>query len=172
MQTPTVSTCPKCAKQVSVPTGIDVAARVRCPWCRANYVLGDAIGWTPPALIVIEGEAAFEPPAEESHEAEEHNEAAAVATGLPKMSAVAALRPRPSKSVLRTLIEVVLGGLAGCLVAYYALALWFGPEFHRVGLPRLPLPFISRLTEPADKTGQKTETPPKDGQPADRSAAQ
>jgi hypothetical protein len=35
-------------------------------------------------------------------------------------------------------MEAVTGGVAGCLVAYYGLALYFGPEFPKFGFPQLP----------------------------------
>jgi hypothetical protein len=92
---------------------------------------------------------------------DEPNEAAAVAERVPATSAAAVLQRRRSKSALRILIEVVTGGLAGCLVAYYGLALWYGPEFHRV-LPELPLPMISRLTAPPAAGGPTPRKPPEE----------
>jgi hypothetical protein len=127
-----ISTCPNCRKQVAIPAGVDSAAEVRCPLCDAEYVLGEALALAPPELIPVRFE---------------ENEAAAVARQLPASSVAAQLRRRPSKPILRTVIEVVLGGLAGCLVAYYGLALCFGSNFDKY-LPKLPLPFISRLTAP------------------------
>ena len=84
---------------------------------------------------------------EDVDEEDRENEAAAVATGLPATSVSAHLRKRPSRSAWRTMLEVVTGGLAGCLAAYYGLALWFGPDLEK-HLPKLPLPFIAHLTAP------------------------
>ena len=69
----------------------------------------------------------------------EENEAAAVTAGQPRLAAMATVRGRrPPASPLKRLIEVLTGGLAGCLVAYYGLAIWYGPEFTKFGFPQLP----------------------------------
>jgi hypothetical protein len=105
------------------------------------------------------------PPAEPQEETtsrpdiDEGNEATAVAKLLPATSVSARLRARRSKSAVRTVLEVVLGGVAGCLVAYYALALWFRSDFDKY-LPELPLPFISRLTAPPTGDAHAKEKPP------------
>jgi hypothetical protein len=106
------------------------------------------------------------------HESERENEAAMAARQYPAVSAPARRR-RKSKSPLQTLVEVVLGGLAGCLVGYYALAFYFGPEFRDRGLPELPLPGISWLTasrpidEPTSRPPEKKpEKKPAKEQPA------
>jgi hypothetical protein len=156
-----ISTCPSCQKPVSIPSGVDSAARVHCPLCNCEYVLSEALALVPPELIPVVAEApvstsiadvAFEPPVDVDvpTRTDEPNEAAAVAERVPETSAAAVLQRRRSKSALRILTEVVTGGLAGCLFAYYGLALWYGPEFHRV-LPELPLPMISQLTAPPEK---------------------
>jgi hypothetical protein len=53
------------------------------------------------------------------------------------------------------------------VVAYYGLAIYFGPQFHRVGLPKLPLPFISWITAPPAQGGAAAqpaaEEPPPQG---------
>jgi len=65
------------------------------------------------------------------------------------------------------MIEVVVGGVAGCLVAYYALAFYYGPEFGvKGGLPKLPLPGIEWITAPRMAPDQ-----PKD-KPADKKPAE
>ncbi len=91
--------------------------------------------------------------------ADQENEAAAVARGLPASSVSAHLRKRPSRSAWRTALEVVTGGLAGCLVAYYGLAWWFGPDLDE-HLPKLPLPGISRLTAPPAVANPPAQQPP------------
>ena len=48
-----ISSCPRCAQQVTLPMGISTAARVRCPLCRAEYALADALVNMPPILEVI-----------------------------------------------------------------------------------------------------------------------
>ena len=167
----TISTCPSCRKQVTIPAGVDTAAEVRCPLCDAKYALGTALAMAPPELIPVVPAAAVGSASAAEHTApppdvDEENEAASVAARLPATSVVAGLRARRSKSAVRTIMEVVLGGLAGCLVAYYTLALWFRSDFDKY-LPKLPLPFISRLTEPPAGDGHATQRPPLE-KPVDR----
>jgi len=173
-----ISACPRCRKQVSIPPGMDSAAAVRCPLCEAEYALSESLALAPPELIPVVSAAAWAPSATgketaiESGTREEEvergidggNEAAAVAERFPAMPAAARLRSHNQKSGLHVLIEVVAGGLAGCLVAYYALAFYFGPQFPRVGLPILPLPFISSITAPPDE-GDEAEQPIKPNRP-------
>ena len=157
-----ITTCPKCQSQVSIPAGVDSSALVRCPLCDAEYPLSEAL---PPALVPAAGEFFFEQAEAQDRENVEGevNEAAAVVVGRASITG-APLRRRKPKSALQTIIEIVTGGLAGCLVAYYALAFYYGPEFKDVGLPKLPLPFISALTAPPDEADageqeQATEKP-------------
>ena len=158
---PIISTCPKCDKPVSIPSGADLSALVRCPLCNAEYALSEALGPAPPELIPVmltdaerSAGVAGVAMAEATHgegetqqDSEGVNEAAMVAERFPAMP-VTARRRRKSKSVVQTLIEVIAGGLAGCLVAYYLLAFYYGPEFRAKGLPQLPLPGISWITAP------------------------
>ena len=58
-----ISTCPRCNKQVLVPVDASSTARVRCPLCHEQYSLADALANLPPQLEVIE-ELAQELPAE------------------------------------------------------------------------------------------------------------
>jgi hypothetical protein len=49
------------------------------------------------------------------------------------------------------------------LLAYYLVAIWFGPEFKKLGFPELPLPGIAWLTTAPvkpDATGEKHATEP------------
>jgi hypothetical protein len=168
-----ISTCPRCQKQVSIPTGVESTALVRCPLCDAEYALSEALSWAPPALIPLGlAAAAGSTPApddaqgelprdsETSPDSEPLNEAAMVAKQCAAVSAPARRRRKP-KSALQTLIEVVLGGVAGCLVGYYALAFYLGPEFRHRGLPELPLPGISWLTAPPADEDAALKPPPK-----------
>ena len=188
----TISSCPRCQKQVSIPGGVPSTALVRCPLCAAEYPLAEAV---PPELIPVlivadqvepvesEDVAGVMPPHETevaprhdevATEAEETNEAAAVTAGQTRMATMAAVRgrqPRPA-SALKRAIEVVTGGLAGCLVAYYGLAAWFGPEFKSFGFPELP--FVAWLTtEPvkADPGGEKSVERPAAAKPAQDATA-
>ncbi|MEN6452344.1 MAG: hypothetical protein ABFC96_17775 [Thermoguttaceae bacterium] len=161
-----VTTCPQCEKPVSVPDGAAPNVAVRCPLCHAEYPLSEALALLPPELIVlpsgrVEPEVAAESPVvPEADVAENHNEAAAMAESLPP--AAARFRSRRHKSGLQTLIEVIVGGAAGIIVAYYGLALFYRADFHRLGLPDLPLPFMSQITGapgPDVKRGAEKERP-------------
>ena len=176
---PAISTCPKCQRQVSIPAGVDSAAAVRCPLCNAEYPLSEALVLAPPelipvvsvareesslaadivqaSLVVAEGEEA--PPVEV-------NEAAAVAQQMP-IAATASLRRRKT-SWLGKAVGVIVGGLAGCVVGLYALAIYYGPQYSAKGLPErvhidgvcdFPLPLIHWLTTPAEKPNKATGTP-------------
>jgi len=151
-----ISTCPKCDKPVSIPSGVDSFASVRCPLCSAEYALSEALTPAPPELIPVV-----------SHDVQQsasiagvavENEAAAVAERFPAMPVTVRRRRKP-KSALQTLIEVIAGGLAGCLVAYYGLAFYYGPEFAAKGLPQLPLPGVSWITAPRAAPDDAKEKP-------------
>ncbi|MBI3837133.1 MAG: hypothetical protein HY288_04265 [Planctomycetia bacterium] len=49
-----ISSCPQCAKPISLPSGVSSSAKVRCPLCRSQYTLADALVNMPPLLEVIE----------------------------------------------------------------------------------------------------------------------
>ncbi len=176
-----ISTCPKCDRPVSVPAGVDSSATVRCPLCYAEYTLGEALTPPPPELIpvglpeaepsaAVADEAAepAHPQEEPRHDSEGENEAVAVAEAFPAKP-LTPRRRRKHKSGLQTLIEIIAGGLAGCLVAYYGLAFYYGPEFAAKGLPILPLPGIEWITtaRPAPDAAKKKppEKKPGKGEP-------
>ena len=178
---PTISTCPRCQKPVAIPTHVASAALVRCPLCAAEYPLAEAV---PPELIPVlvaaEQPVAVEPRAEAAQEiamgheevameAEAPNEAAAVAAGESRLAPMTAMRGRQprSASALKRGIEVVTGGLAGCLVAYYGLAAWFGPEFKNFGFPELPgVAWLTTEPVKGDAGGERTSEKPAAAKPA------
>jgi len=155
---------------------VERSAVVRCPLCQAEYELNEALALAPPELIVVAGGVAAEEPSAAVEAAlgetiaeeggpEGVNEAAAMAQRLPAMPAAARFRSRRHKSVLQTAVEIVLGGVAGIVVAYYGLALFYRADFHRLGLPQLPLPFIQWITAPPahhGNGGHEGEKPPAD----------
>ncbi len=49
-----ISSCPRCAQQVTLPTGVSEHAQVRCPLCHEQYTLADAMANSPPLLVVVE----------------------------------------------------------------------------------------------------------------------
>jgi hypothetical protein len=145
-----ISNCPKCARQVLLPSGAEADATVRCPLCLAEYELREALALAPPELILVAPRIhpiIETPSVAELPRVEDRSAGAAAAPSRTTW------RPRRQKSALQTVIEVVAGGLAGVVVAYYGLAIYFGPQFHRVGLPKLPLPLISWITAPPAQGG-------------------
>lgn len=162
-----ISICPKCKEPVSIPAGVDASSLVRCPICSKEYLLAEPLRCVPPELIVVGapmGDSATSPSAappaagDETTPDVEADANLASELGIARQSSGMAMAPpwreRKQKSAVQTLVEVVLGGVAGCLVAYYGLAFWFGPQFHRIGLPRLPLPWIDWITSPKDADGK------------------
>jgi len=158
--------CPKCSKLVSLPDEATGDAQVRCPCCSAEYPLSSLRFSAPPELILLspsgnatagkKSPAVQHPATTPGIKAEPLDVGVASACAGGEHLSVSGLasfaygRPkRPPKSAWRTLIEIVAGGLAGCVVAYYALAIYFGPRFHQLGLPWANrLPFIQRITAP------------------------
>jgi hypothetical protein len=49
----TISSCPQCAKQVTVPSDVGASEYVRCPLCHSEYTLGEALAGAPPMLILV-----------------------------------------------------------------------------------------------------------------------
>ena len=49
-----ISSCPACSKQVTIPAGLGTTARVRCPLCHSQYTLADALVNMPPLLELVE----------------------------------------------------------------------------------------------------------------------
>jgi len=84
-------------------------------------------------------------------------EAEGAVEGAPAEKAEAAAKPVPKrrrrqpKSMLQAAIEIVTGGVAGTLFAYYGLAWYQGPQFD---LPKFGLPFVEQLTaDPSQPEG-------------------
>jgi hypothetical protein len=98
-------------------------------------------------------------------DSEGENEAVAVAEAFTAKPVLARRRRKP-KSALQTLIEVVAGGVAGCLVAYYGLAFWYGPEFSKTNLPVLPLPGIEQIIVPRPAPADANKEKPSEKKPA------
>ena len=161
-----ISNCPRCQRPVSLPADVDRAAMVRCPLCDAEYALSEAI---PPELVPVsnvtaEQSAWTEAMVAESTgvegvvEEEPENEAAAVVGRVPL--GFAQIRTRPRIIWWRALLGYVVSALVGCLIGYYALALWLGPELKSRGFPILSyLPGITWLTTPPEKADNPKENP-------------
>lgn len=50
-----IVSCPRCRDEVTVPSKASPNALVRCPLCREQYLLEEALDQLPPALIVLSG---------------------------------------------------------------------------------------------------------------------
>ncbi len=48
-----ISTCPHCAKPITLPRGAEPADMVRCPICQSEYMLAEALANAPPELLLI-----------------------------------------------------------------------------------------------------------------------
>jgi hypothetical protein len=55
---PSVTSCPTCLQQVSLPASDDHSVWVRCPLCNAQYPLKSAIDYVPPTLQIVPAPAA------------------------------------------------------------------------------------------------------------------
>lgn len=51
------TSCPRCSGQVTLPVGVSNETQVRCPLCRAQYTLADALVNMPPLLEVVASDA-------------------------------------------------------------------------------------------------------------------
>ena len=47
------SSCPKCAKPITIPREAEPADMVRCPLCASEYMLAEALANAPPELLVL-----------------------------------------------------------------------------------------------------------------------
>jgi hypothetical protein len=56
-QMATISTCPGCSRLVTLPEDLAPSAAVRCPLCRAEYPLSEALASVPPLLIPVADQA-------------------------------------------------------------------------------------------------------------------
>lgn len=88
----TISSCPRCQRQVSIPAGVDSQAEVRCPLCDAEYPLSEALALTPPELIpvlsAVRQESALTPGRSEALAAVDRGEASEPVATIPFGGAV------------------------------------------------------------------------------------
>lgn len=146
----TMIACPKCAESVALPERASRLATVRCPLCQEEFPLAEVLAQLPPALIVVaDPQPVAAPPAEAdswdvSPEADELalRPAESVAgfaplsieTEAPRPSASTATsrrrpsvgaRKRPPKNPVMEGVKIVLGGIAGLVIAQVILW-WVG----------------------------------------------
>jgi hypothetical protein len=49
-----ITSCPQCDKQVTIPSGVATSVKVRCPLCHSQYTLADALVNMPPHLELVD----------------------------------------------------------------------------------------------------------------------
>jgi hypothetical protein len=151
--------CPRCMDDVTVPLRASPKALVRCPLCLEEYLLSEALDGLPPALVVLDGSEMADEPAlagagvarAEAGRAEygggdEYRltggafDAAldasgpGAAVGAPRPVVKGAARPKKKeKSALVELVKIVLGGLVGLTLGYFALLWGFGMDVLDLG---------------------------------------
>ncbi len=114
-----VASCPKCGKQVAVPVGAQPASVMRCPLCRAEYLLEEALANLPPELEIV---SSTQPMGEETEPAPASYDFGFIP---PETPAPVAARPR---STTRMMLEVIIGGLLAGPIAL-AIIMWgFGED--------------------------------------------
>lgn len=142
----TTIACPKCADSVRLPPRASQRATVRCPLCQETFPLAEVLDKMPPALIVVDDpDAAAVVPMSGSVTAEGTALATfvepesggggfaplSIETAAPGAStATAARRRRPAaparrkpKNPVAEFVKIVLGGIAGLLIAQ--VILWY-----------------------------------------------
>lgn len=142
----TIVACPKCADSVVLPGRAGQRATVRCPLCQEEFPLAEVLDKMPPALIVVDDPDAaatmtataaaapesdpvprlLEPEARTGGFAPLSIETAS--SGAPAIAArrrPAAAAKRKPKSPLAEGVKIVLGGVAGLVIAQVILW-WIG----------------------------------------------
>lgn len=173
-----LAACPRCADQVAVPLGASRQATVRCPLCQEEFPLAEVLDRLPPALIVVSdpgagAEAAVPRPLGEVPEvvsvglaspetwsppafAVDRGPATTAGPAAPARRKVAP-RPRKKHNPVAELVKVVLGGVAGLVLAQ--LLLWWMPFEKYRRDPFKMGPKVSQLAPwivPEKFQGQKT----------------
>ena len=139
----TIVACPKCADSVVLPGRASPRATVRCPLCQEEFPLAEVLDKMPPALIVVDDpDAAAAGPLAATAAAPLFAEPESNGGGFAPLSienaasaappATAARRRRPAaaakrkpKSPVAEGVKIVLGGVAGLVIAQVILW-WIG----------------------------------------------
>ncbi len=181
----TIALCPRCSEQVRVLDDASPAAVVRCPLCREEYSLAEALRQLPPLLImvrdpeIISKSNDFAPTSWDSlDDLTDDLEVAepvpialekaspAVAVSLDKGTATkpkavakirSSARTKPKGSPIKSIISIVLGGLLAFPIAQ--LILWYLPgDLKRdFGAGPIVAQFLPQIV-PAKFRGNKTNT--------------
>lgn len=156
----TISNCPECGEQVSVPTVSDDAV-VQCPLCSEEYSIEEIHSQLPPQLIVISGselpvasqvsgESSFPKPGQGFKDISESKSSSKSfsfdeedAPARPRTASSYQPRRAPQKkSPAKAIIGVILGGMLAGPIAQ--LILWHGFDRDPLGLAQ-PISDISWL---------------------------
>ncbi len=144
----TIASCPRCRESVLLPATASRRASVRCPLCLEEFLLAEVIDSLPPVLQVIDDPDAGSGPAERIDtagaygllaEGAESASSAAPAFSIDRVRDSTATPAAPSarrrsgparpqkkkKSAAAEVIKIVLGGVAGLLIAQSLL--WWMP---------------------------------------------
>lgn len=77
----TISNCPECQQQVTLPENSTPQARVLCPLCQAEYPLEEILKSLPPQLVLLDPPTTSEPTSAWMAEEDEEDSAEVAATG-------------------------------------------------------------------------------------------
>ncbi len=77
-----ITSCPQCGKQVTIPAGVDTSVKVRCPLCHSQYTLADALVNMPPHLELVDETLDIAPAEPDSESTDDANLAAAMPTSV------------------------------------------------------------------------------------------
>jgi len=156
-----VSKCPRCRQQVTIPEGVAAEMQVRCPLCSAEYALGEALAAIPPALILVGlvPSPAVLPQAVATGAGVSEGVAVAVAGG-PNVAAAAA----GAEEAVETLADYEMEMVTGPAIAPVAESTGqplVAPVAERAGTPAvaLPIPIVTLAASPAAQTGPVASTP-------------
>ncbi len=131
--------CPHCGDEVRAPADADERAEVRCPLCKEEFVLGDALGDLPPLLEIVSTGHQFTTTANGAdggfdfgEKSDSGGAATAVATTSSTTSSTTARTStkrartpqRPQKSMGGEMVKIIGGGVVGVTLAI--LILWWG----------------------------------------------
>lgn len=126
--------CPRCAEPVRVPAG-EVAATVRCPWCRETFELGEVFDALPPMLEIVDSDNIGHGPTEAPLILDDDAigpPSSTTATFDPSALDDTSFHSPPRSSPRRTprtspvvsFLKIAGGGIAGIVIALAILQYW------------------------------------------------
>jgi hypothetical protein len=147
----TIASCPKCHESVRIPSAVSQRATVRCPLCLEEFLVAEILDSLPPVLEVVDD------PEEGFSDAEPLESAAAFGLAGPSAEDALDIAPtfsidrlrdrssaapatsanrrrvpsrpqRKKKNPAAEVVKIVLGGIAGLVIAQ--LLLWWMPWQH------------------------------------------